>query len=65
MKDCDCVEIGTIWSVCVVECDEETDDEHEMLSLQRGYETWRSVVDEDEDFLGGFDEEEEREERRQ
>ena len=60
VKDCDCVEIGTIWRVCAVECDEDTDDENERLSLQRGHEVWQSLIEEDEDFQRGYEEEEER-----
>ena len=65
IKECGCVEIRTIWRVCMVECEEDTEEEDERASLQRGYEVWQQLRDEDLDFERGYEEEEEREERRQ
>ena len=58
-------EIGTIRRVCCVECEEDTEEEDERVSLERGYEVWRSLREEDNDFQRGYEEEDEREERRQ
>ena len=65
VKECESVETGTIWRVCCVEREKVTEEEREVISLQRGYGAWKSLREEEISFQGGFDEEDGREAKRQ
>lgn len=78
-KDCAAVDIGTIWRVCCVECEEEEEKIDDLVALQKGCAVWQQLMAEDEreevrqqeereddiSFQRGFDKEEQSEERRQ